>query len=38
MWKKQSCGHGGEAAGARDAYINLSASERDALIAFVNSL
>ena len=30
--------HGGEAAGSREAYINLSASERAALIAFVNSL
>jgi CxxC motif-containing protein (DUF1111 family) len=30
--------HGGEAQGARDGYMKLSKAERDALIAFVNSL
>ncbi|WP_334146135.1 di-heme oxidoreductase family protein [Hyphomicrobium sp.] len=30
--------HGGEAQGARDAYAALSAEERAALVAFVNSL
>ena len=30
--------HGGEAAAARDSYAALSNNERDALVAFVNSL
>ena len=30
--------HGGEAVGARNAYSSLSKAEREALIAFVNSL
>jgi CxxC motif-containing protein (DUF1111 family) len=30
--------HGGEAAGARGRYQALSATQRDALVAFLNSL
>jgi CxxC motif-containing protein (DUF1111 family) len=30
--------HGGEAAAVRDSYAALSKNERDALVAFVNSL
>ncbi|MEL6307119.1 MAG: di-heme oxidoredictase family protein, partial [Chloroflexota bacterium] len=30
--------HGGEAEASRDAYLNMSAEDRDALIAFLRSL